>query len=76
MKLSATVVVQAFEFEDASGYGYRVEATRDPEFGWDAVVSMRSGGAKTPEAAVLHLRSAAEHFLRQLNGLEKPEVQP
>lgn len=55
-----------YEMGDASGYRYTIEAERDPEYGWSAVVTMRTSGSKTAEGAIGHLKSAAESFLWQL----------
>lgn len=69
MKLKATRL--EFRSEDASGYAFDVTAVRDPEFGWEASVSMSTHGMASAEAAVEHLRHACEAFLRQMSaGIE------
>jgi hypothetical protein len=69
MKLAANSMTFAHRGDD--GYAFTVDAVRDPEFGWAASVSMRSDGMRTPEAAIKHLRHAAEAFLRALDEMEK-----
>lgn len=64
MKLKATRL--EYRFEDASGYGFDVVATRDPETGWHASVDFGAHGYATADDAVQHLRHAAEAFVRQL----------
>lgn len=66
MALTLESTVERYEMKDASGYGYTIIARKDPEWGWQADVTMTTSGAKTSEAAVAHLRASAEHFLRQL----------
>lgn len=53
--------------EDESGYSFTINAVHDPEWGWEASVTMTACGMKTSEGAIEHLGSAAEAFLRQLN---------
>lgn len=59
-----------FELADKSGYKFKVVATQhiegDWKGGWCADVTFSADGFKTAEAAVLHLQSAAEHFVRML----------
>lgn len=64
MKLTSTRM--EYEFSDESGYGFRVVAVKDSEFGWSASVDMTAHGYISPEAAINHLHHAAEAFLRQL----------
>lgn len=70
MQLKATRL--DFRSEDASGYAFDVTAVRDPEFGWEASVSMTTHGMVSAEAAIERLRHACEAFLRKLSaGIEK-----
>lgn len=68
MKITATAM--KYEHTGEEGYSFSVDAAHDPEWGWHASVAMRSSGMKTPEAAVKHLRHAAEAFLRALKEME------
>lgn len=60
-----------FELSDESGYKFKVITTQsldgDHAGAWHAEVTFSTHGFKTAESAVLHLRSAAEHFVRMLN---------
>jgi hypothetical protein len=64
-----------FELADESGYRFKVIAEQNisgeqqgawHEGSWRADVTFSTKGFKTAEAAVLHLISAAEHFVRML----------
>jgi hypothetical protein len=69
LELTPTSVSQTINVEvgDESSYSFQVEAYHDGETGWHACVSMRSHGYVSAEAAILHLRHAAEHFVRMLS---------
>lgn len=56
-----------FHLHDDSGYAYSIDAVYDPEFGWQASVSISSHGMSSSDAAIKHLRQAAKAFLRQLD---------
>jgi len=59
-----------FELSDPSGYKFKIVAEQHVEGdrigAWTASVTMSTDGYATAEAAVLRLRSAAEHFVRML----------
>lgn len=73
LELQPTSVSQTIVVGDESGYGFTVEASHGVEDGWRACVSMRSHGYVSAEAAILHLRHAAEHFVRMLSDKPSPE---
>lgn len=63
---------QTIEVGDESGYRYTITAVKDDEWGWQASVAMSSFGLTSAEAAVKHLRYAAENFVRLL--ADEPKV--
>jgi hypothetical protein len=74
LELKPTSVSQTIRVGDESGYEFTVQADWDGETGWHATVGMQSHGLKTAESAVLHLRHAAEHFVRMLS--DEPSTAP
>jgi hypothetical protein len=74
MELKATR--SEFELSDPSGYKFKIVAEQHVEGDlhvegdrigtWAASVTMSTDGYTTAEAAVLRLRTAAEHFVRML----------
>lgn len=59
-----------FELSDQSGYKFKVVAEQElyghRRGAWDAEVTFSTEGFKSAEGAVMHLISAAEHFVRML----------
>lgn len=60
-----------YDFADASGYTFRVVATKVAGEGWNATVTMGSYGYKTPEDAIGVVRAAAAHFVRMSANLKE-----
>lgn len=79
MPLNLKTTSQEFTLENESGYKFEVKTIYDPEFGWDAYVSMSTHGFKTSEGAIDHLKGTAEWFLRLLTEADSdrpPAVSP
>lgn len=59
-----------YELSDVSGYKFKITAKQHQDGnwsgGWYADVTFSADGMKTAEAAVMHLLSSAEHFVRML----------
>lgn len=63
-----------YELADESGYKFKITAKEHQEGGWYADVTFSASRFKTAEAAVMHLKPAAEHFIRMLK--ETYDAQP
>ena len=74
LELTPMSVSQTIRVGNESGYAFVVQADWDRETGWHATVGMQSHGFKTAEAAILHVRHAAEHFVRMLS--DEPSTAP
>lgn len=69
MKLRKSEV--KYEMKDESGYNFDVVCTHvekdGSNYGWTAVVQLKTSGARSPEDALKHLRHAANAFLEHLD---------
>ena len=55
-----------YELKDESGYRFKITAEQAHFGAWQADVTFGTSGFNSAEAAVMHLKSAAEHFIRML----------
>jgi len=75
LELKPERVSRTIRIGDESGYSFTVQADYDEDPGrWHASVTLESAGFVSPEPAILHLRHAAEHFVRMLS--DEPSTAP
>jgi hypothetical protein len=66
MPLELKSTVKEFVLEDESGYSFRITAVYDPEWGWNASLSVTAHGFVEAEDAINALELPLTHALRLL----------